>query len=242
MTVLKTRLSDSQMSIKSKAPNGLAQNSRPERFTSMIYRLLIVLGFFMLSLPLVAQQDSLQVDSLTEQDNGFFYRLLKEDYPNPKRAALFSLIIPGTGQIYNKRWWKAPIIYGALGGMIYLIDYNSQNYNRVRVALDLKRQDLPHEFSGTSIDSESALLRIRNNFDKNLQLSYIGLIFVYMLNGIEAYVDAHLMNFDVDEDISMRIKPQFEMNTQLGSPIIGIGLQFQPSQTKVIEYKDFLGK
>jgi hypothetical protein len=144
--------------------------------------------------------------------------------PNPKKAAYWSLAFPGAGQIYNRSWWKVPIVYGAIGGMVYLIDFNTRQYNRLRTALDLKRQDLPHEFSGTNIDSESALLALRDDFDKDRQLSYIFTVVIYGLQAMEAFVDAHLQNFDVDEDLSFRLKPSFELDPSVGQPTLGFGI------------------
>ena len=177
--------------------------------------------------------DSLIADSLDIK--------VKSAYPIPKKAALFS-IVPGGGQIYNKRWWKLPLVYGAFGGLIYSIDYNQGRYRRLRDALQLKRMDMDHEFTGTSIDSEQALLSLRDEFDKNTQLSYIGLVFVYLLQSMEAYVDAHLKNFDVSDDLSLQLKPQMEVIPALGQPVMGIGLSIdigKPNKT-IVPPVDFL--
>ena len=162
-------------------------------------------------------------------------------WPVPKKAALWS-IIPGGGQVYNKRWWKLPIVYGAMGGLVYAISYNQGIYRRMRDALDLKRMDMEHEFSGTPIDNEQSLLSLRDQYDKNTQLSYIGLTFVYLLQSMEAYVDAHLRNFDIDEDLSMelKLKPSAEMNMALGQPVLGIGLKLTFDKPQEQKPKDFL--
>ncbi len=144
--------------------------------------------------------------------------------PKPKTALYLSLALPGAGQAYNKRWWKLPLVYGAIGGVIYAIDYNTRNYNQFKDALNLKRQDMPHAFTGTFLDNERALLVRRNYFDKNRQLSYIGLVAVYGLQAIEAFVDAHLKNFDIDEDISIRIKPTIDTFDPTGEPVLGVGV------------------
>jgi hypothetical protein len=150
-----------------------------------------------------ATADTIVTDT-SRQKEGFF----KKDYPNPKKAALMSLVIPGAGQVYNGRWWKIPFVYGALGGMVYLIRTNSQLYDRLSTAYQLKLQGKEHEFSGTSIDNARTLRSLRDEYDKNKQLSYIGLVFVYMLNGLEAFVDAHLQSFDISEDLSLQLKPE----------------------------------
>jgi hypothetical protein len=162
------------------------------------------------------------------------------DFPNPKKALLFS-IIPGGGQIYNKRWWKLPFVYGAMGGMGYLINYNQGRYIRLRDALDRKRRDEPHEFTGTRLDDVQTLRNLRDEFDKNMQLSYVGFVLVYALQGMEAFVDAHLRSFDIDDNLSMRIKPSMQINSLNGLPAPGIGLSLQLSPPTPVKPRDFFG-
>lgn len=145
------------------------------------------------------------------------------DYPSPKKAAILSLAIPGGGQIYNKRWWKLPLVYGAVVGMGLTIDYNQSNYRRLRDALELKRDTMEHEFSGTSIDNERALRSLRDEFDKNTQMAYVGMFIVYTLQALEAFVDAHLKSFNVDDDIGMELKPTVDFHG-LSTPTIGLGV------------------
>jgi len=146
-----------------------------------------------------------------------------QDYPSPRKAAILSLAIPGGGQIYNKRWWKLPLVYGAVVGMGLTIDYNQSNYRRLRDALELKRDTMEHEFSGTSIDNERALRSLRDEFDKNTQMAYVGMFLVYTLQALEAFVDAHLKSFDIDDDIGMELKPTLDFNG-FNTPTIGLGV------------------
>ncbi|MCB9265296.1 MAG: hypothetical protein H6558_09750 [Lewinellaceae bacterium] len=162
-----------------------------------------------------------QMDTLSGKKKGNWF---KRDYPNPKKAALLSLIIPGAGQLYNKRWWKAPLVYGALTGMVLVIDYNQSLYRRLRDALDLKRKGEEHEFSGSSIDNLSTLRSLRDSYDKNTQTAYVGLFLVYTLQAMEAFVDCHLKNWNVDDDLSLKIRPDVDFAAPLGQPVIGIGL------------------
>ncbi|MEQ8705940.1 MAG: DUF5683 domain-containing protein [Phaeodactylibacter sp.] len=148
---------------------------------------------------------------------------LTRDYPSPRKAAILALAIPGGGQIYNKRWWKLPLVYGAVVGMGLTIDYNQSNYRRLRDALELKRDTMEHEFSGTSIDNERALRSLRDEFDKNTQMAYVGMFLVYTLQALEAFVDAHLKSFDIDDDIGMEIKPTLDFHG-LSTPTIGLGV------------------
>jgi len=144
------------------------------------------------------------------------------DYPNPKKALLWA-IIPGGGQIYNKSWIKIPFVYGGFFGMYKTIEYNQSRYRRLRDALDAKRKGEEHEFSGTAYDNENTLYVLRNQFDKSTQLSYIGMVAVYFLQGLDAFVTAHLNNFDIDEDISYKIKPALQ-TLSTGETVVGIGV------------------
>ena len=147
-----------------------------------------------------------------------FFQWFKESYPDPKKALILS-IIPGGGQAYNKRWWKIPIVYGALAGMVYLVDRNSTEYLYYKRAYRRKARGLPHDLSGQGgLDSPTVLKTYRDQADKNTQLSYIGLFAVYSLAGVEAYVDAHLASFDVSDDLSLKLGPK-----EMG---VGLTLQF----------------
>jgi hypothetical protein len=141
---------------------------------------------------------------------GFFVRFKqnwKEPYPNPLRASVFSLVIPGAGQIYNKRYWKAPIVWGGLVGVGYLINHNLEQRDRFEEAYGKRIAGIPgDEFEGI-IPNAAGIKRYRDLYEKWLQQSYIGFVAVWVLNSLEAYVDAHLKNFDISDDLSFRVVP-----------------------------------
>ncbi|MCB0631713.1 MAG: DUF5683 domain-containing protein [Saprospiraceae bacterium] len=151
--------------------------------------------------------------------------IVKEEssWPVPKKALMWS-IIPSGGQIYNRRWWKVPLVVGGFYALYRTIDYNTDLYSRLKTAYLLKLDDQPHEFSGTSIDNASTLRNLRDRYDKNTQMSYVFLVLGYALQGVEAYVDAHLRQFDIDDDLSMRLKPTIDILPVSGQPVPGIGL------------------
>lgn len=144
-------------------------------------------------------------------------------------AALRWALIPGGGQVYNKAWWKVPIVYGALFGAIGYADFNQTNFNRAQTALRAKCfgvddptncVETTHEFTGTPLDDTQALRNIRDNFDRQTQNAYIFLLLTYVLQGVEAFTDAHLKTFDVEDDIGfLQIGPI----TQPGE-LMGYGL------------------
>lgn len=120
---------------------------------------------------------------------------------DPRQALLWSLV-PGGGQVYNRRWWKVPLVYSAMSSMIAIFDYNQSNYNRLQRAYELELAGEEHEFTGTRLESAESLRSLRDGFDRNRQLSIFGLFAIYALQGVEAFVDTHLRNFDIDEDLS----------------------------------------
>lgn len=158
--------------------------------------------------------DPIVVDSL-EQKPHFI--------PKPKLALMWSLL-PGGGQAYNRRWWKLPLVYGAFIGLGYAIDYNQTLYRDLRIAYLAALNNEDHKFTGTSIDSPNALRNLRDSFDKNTQTAYVGILILYSLQSMEAYVDAHLRSFDVNDDLSFKLKPALDVNGMTGQPVMGFGI------------------
>lgn len=175
---------------------------------------------------LAVLKDSLSIqgqDTASSKKERFFYRVFKKNYPNPNMALYLSMAVPGGGQIYNKRWWKLPLVYGAYGGLIYSAQYNTRNYRRLRDAYIAELNGEPHEFSDTRLQADD-LKRLRDGFDKNKQLSYIGIFAVHLLQSAEAFVDCHLRTFDVSDDLSLRLKPSVLPSTPSSQPVFGIGI------------------
>ncbi len=135
---------------------------------------------------------------------------------NPKVAMLRSAILPGWGQWYNKKYWKIPIIYGALGISAGVFFYNLKTYRLLRQAVILRA-------SGTHADSilvapefqpfSTQFLRVnRNAFRQNIDYSVLAFLILWGLNVVDATVDAHLKAFDVSPDIGMKLKPNLSTN------------------------------
>lgn len=133
-----------------------------------------------------------------------------ENYPvemrSPRKAVLYSAVLPGLGQAYNKKYWKIPILYGGFALTGYYLRDNLRNIDFYRNAIiadingDVNSPDytgLPRDFLDRSLEQ---YLQWRD-------LSYIAFGIIYILNMVDASVDAHLFYFDVSEDISMNIKP-----------------------------------
>lgn len=126
-----------------------------------------------------------------------------------KRSAYYSLVLPGTGQINNRDYWKLPLVYGAIGAGAYFIVYNTNNYNDARreyaYRLDnpggVLNQEKYGGFNTTQVGQD------RDYYKRFLDISVIATVAIYGLQVMEANVSAHLKGFDVTDDISMQIKP-----------------------------------
>lgn len=126
-----------------------------------------------------------------------------------KKASIFSAIIPGSGQVYNKKYWKVPVVYVSLGTALYIANWNKQEYLHYRKAFEY-RTDSEESTLDPYVDiyTESNLITIKNYHRKNRDLAYIITVGIYLFNIIDASVDAHLFNFNVSDNISLRVQPK----------------------------------
>lgn len=133
-----------------------------------------------------------------------------KDGHDPAKAALLSAVLPGAGQIYNKKYWKLPIVYVGLAGLAGLVGYSATEWRGYTNAYKLEL-DGDSTTIGTyrGFSGENRLLIKRKQFKRTLDISAIALTVYYLLNIVDATVDAHLMDFDVNDDISVSIVPDF---------------------------------
>lgn len=124
---------------------------------------------------------------------------------SPHKATMYSAVVPGLGQIYNEKYWKLPIIYGLTGVFIYAFDFNNNQYNKYKNAFAEFDTGKITEFEGYT--DKDIILRLKDNYRRNRDLNVIALAGIYMLNIIDATVDAHLFNYDISEDLSLNIQP-----------------------------------
>ena len=152
---------------------------------------------------------------------------------SPAKASLYSAILPGLGQFYNKKYWKMPLVYAGFGTLGYFVTFNQTGYSRYKNAyidftdkipetqsyLDIISGNLnPADFDPVlhpdTYDPQQEQWfseQLTNNMDfyrRNRDLSYIGLVGWYLLNIIDATVDAHLFDYDISDDLSMKIEPR----------------------------------
>ncbi len=127
--------------------------------------------------------------------------------PSPGRAAMLSATFPGLGQLYNQKYWKVPIIYAGFGTLAYFIDFNNSNYRKWREAWIARVDGNPNTVDDFPIYSDAELERAMNFYRRNLEITYVLTAALYLLNILDASVDAHLMAFDVGEDLTMGLHP-----------------------------------
>lgn len=142
---------------------------------------------------------------------------------NPKLATRYSMVVPGLGQIYNQKYWKVPLIYGLGGAMIYFINYNQTKYVKFKDAINLEPKQEYYIIDGRTYKYDD-LTYGRDYYRRYRDLSVFGLAGVYFLNIVDAMVDAYFINFDVSDDLSMKIRPSVVNNFDLTA---SVGIKFQ---------------
>lgn len=157
------------------------------------------------------------------------------DVSDVKKATTLSLICPGAGQIYNKSYWRAPIVIGGMASMIYVIDWNNRGYQRFKEAYRLRAdyEVNPGRYPGGSADefrgrySETFLKNLRDSYRRSRDLSIILTVVVYAFQAVDAHVDAHLRDFDVSDNLSLSVDPLFDYQytqTHGGNPVFGFNV------------------
>lgn len=133
---------------------------------------------------------------------------------SPTRAAIYSAILPGLGQVYNKKYWKVPVIYAASGVVGYFYVDNNRNYQTYKKAYKYRTDNNPNTIDDyIGIYSDENLKILRDFYRRNLELTIIFGAAVYALNIIDAAVDAHLFDFEVNDNLSIQIQPQHMFST-----------------------------
>lgn len=147
----------------------------------------------------------------------------------PSRAAFYSAILPGLGQAVNKKYWKIPIVYAALGTSIYFYLDNDKSYNRYRDAYKRRLAGFTDdEFFGTTaipLLSDESLIRAQRTLRRNKELSLLITLGLYALNIIDANVDAHLLQYNMDKNLA--VTPYIDFDTPETTAQLGLSLNFK---------------
>lgn len=155
--------------------------------------------------------------------------------PNPTKATWLALVIPGGGQIYNRKYWKLPIFYGGFAGCAYALTWNSKMYKdystAYKDAINGNMQSssitdlLPPGYKISETQLKELLRKRKDTYRRYRDLSIFAFIGVYLLSVIDAYVDAELSNFDITPDLSMKVEPAVIDNRINNSSNRSVGLQ-----------------
>ena len=146
--------------------------------------------------------------------------------PSPKKATVYSAVLPGLGQVYNRKYWKVPIIYGAGGAFVYFVGFWHNKYMKFRDAIEQGSgldNPPPVVIEGRTYNYED-LKRPLNGYRRYRDLCVLGFGAIYALNIIDAMVDAHFFYYDISNDLSLRFDPAV-MNGPDASAAFGLGLQ-----------------
>lgn len=139
---------------------------------------------------------------------------------SPRKATIYSAVLPGLGQIYNRKYWKVPLVYGGFATLGYFINFNNEVYNTYRQAYSdiIDKDPYTNSFLYLNVneslllpenraDYTESLRRAKDSWRRNRDLVIIGTVVFYAVNIIDANVDAHFFNFDISEDLSINWAP-----------------------------------
>ncbi len=152
---------------------------------------------------------------------------IKPTYHSPKQSALMSTILPGLGQIYNKKYWKVPILYAGLAGLGYAINANQTKYIRYRTAYKYRIDGDPSTIDNYPKYSADNLNTLQQYYQRFRNLSVIGATLLYVMNIVDASVDAHMFTFDVGDDLSFHLLPTLINTTGINQYTTGLSLNIK---------------
>ncbi|WP_290698973.1 DUF5683 domain-containing protein [Lacinutrix sp.] len=142
----------------------------------------------------------------------------------PAKAAFLSAVLPGLGQAYNKKYWKIPVVYAALGTGVYFYITNNNQYNRVRDAFKRRLAGFNDDEFQDRLTNDG-LIEAQKSFRRNQELSLLVTVGLYALNIIDANVDAHLLQYNVDDNLSF--KPHYKIDEYDNKGRVGLTMSFK---------------
>lgn len=179
----------------------------------------------------LAEEDSTQITRQLRKEQRALARA--NFLPNPNQSLWLALTFPGAGQIYNRKYWKLPIIYGGAMGVAYAVSYYGGYYNEYKQGyldysdsnpntnghLALIPQGYPESSAGTYVKNRM------DNYRRYRDIFIVVGVAVYALSVIDAYVDAQLAGFDISTDLSMKVRPKLDFEPHTSSPTAGCQMQ-----------------
>jgi len=147
---------------------------------------------------------------------------------SPTTASLLSTVVPGLGQAYNKKYWKIPIIYGGMGVLGYYSIKQNDSYQKYKEAYIYRTDTSAATVALAVFDTytDSDLENIMNQYRRARDFNYVVMGVIYIFNIIDASVDAHLFDYDVSDDLSLKINPNYMVYNNRGDNYVGLSLTF----------------
>lgn len=195
----------------------------------------IVKGFFVLLMGLLCQ--TLQAQDTAVEVQADTLETAVERVHLPRKATIYSAVLPGLGQVYNRKWWKVPFIYGGFGAIGYFINQNHQNYKTyVQAYLDMGDGDpLTNSYQALYEEPVNELTPPSNwqttyktritYYSRQRDLFIIGAVAFYLINILDANVNAHFIDFDISEDLSFKFEP-LPSDPMTKTPLPGVTLVY----------------
>ena len=197
-----------------------------KKYITFIFIAFFTATFFAQKDSTVVKIKDLKIDGkLNINDNAY-------DPLAPSKAAFYAALFPGLGQIYNKKYWKAPLVWGALAIPTYYYQINNSAYKRYRTAYRLRKAGLPDEFTVVNSDntiteliSTRTLETAQEQLKENRDFSLLSGIILYVLQIVEASVNAHLLQFNTND--SLTLNPTFIADPiQFDAPTVGLKFKY----------------
>lgn len=184
--------------------------------------------YFIVIIPLLAvfnlRAQLVEADTIRAVQQPPVENAQEEEVHSPRKATIYSAIVPGLGQIYNKKYWKVPLIYIGFGTIGYFINWNNENYQLFRIGYEHLTDNNPETQDYLKIEAvrrnnynldnptelnnlKTALSKQQDYYRRNRDLLIISIVGFYGLNIIDASVDAHLFDFDISDDLTMKWEP-----------------------------------
>ncbi len=144
---------------------------------------------------------------------------------SPRKATILSAVLPGAGQFYNKKYWKIPVVYAGIGVLTYIVVDNQNKFNNYKDAYLLRKDGGTDKYY--NVYNENALISLMDRHRRNRDIFAFGTLLIYILQIVDANVDANLYDFDVGDDLSLRICPNFYNQNNTNVPTLGISCQLK---------------
>lgn len=195
------------------SPVFLTFNNVYSSFFSRIFFILLLSSISLLSL---GQTSEVKKDTLPT--------IPEKKGKSPTKAMIFSAVVPGLGQAYNKKYWKIPIIYAGIGTTLYFFDSNNKIYKEYKQAYINKTDTATSTIDIYPAYSETQLLEYENQYRRYRDMNAMLIVLFYSINIVDAYVDAHLSTFDVSDNLTLHVAPSMNFYSSKNKPAMGLTL------------------